>query len=83
MPTSSSHLTTCKVSSIVVPFFSHGKIALPLSTALIFDWTWKSSPTSARMARMTSSRKRARLASDPPYSSVRSLMAGLRNCVNR
>ncbi len=82
-PASTSHLHTWIDSSSVVPSFAHGKSALPSSIALILNWRWKSSPISLRIARTTSSGKRARFSSEPPYSSVRSLMAGERNCVIR
>ena len=82
-PSCSIHWHTWIDSSSVFPFFSHGNSALLLSTALIFACRWNSGPSSLRMARMTSRRKRARFRSEPPYSSVRSLIAELRNCVNR
>ena len=50
---------------------------------LIFICRWKSLPTVARIARTMSSTKRARFSSGPPYSSLRSLIAELRNCVIR
>ena len=49
-----------------VAFRSHGKKALPYSVADILTWRWKSGPTSARIARTTSSSSRARFSSDPP-----------------
>ncbi len=42
--------------------------------------TQMSCPTSARTAWRTSRRNRIRFSSDPPYSSVRTLLAGDRNC---
>ena len=66
-----------------VPSLAQGKSVLASSIALILNCRWKSAPTSLRIARTTSSGKRARFSSEPPYSSVRSLIAGLRNWVMR
>ena len=67
----------------MLPGFSSGRRALLNSVALIFICRWKSRPTRARIAWTISRTNRARFASTPPYSSVRSLIAELRNCVIR
>ena len=82
-PASSAQRQTWTDSGSLLPRFSHGITALLWSTALILTWRWKSSPTSRRIARMISSRKRARFSSEPPNSSRRSLIPELRNCVIR
>ena len=78
-----SHLQTWIESTIVVPLPHQGNSASWWSTAVILNWTWKSSPTSRRIACMISIGSRARFSSEPPYSSSRSLIAGERNCVIR
>ena len=85
MPASTSHLHTWIESSSVLPDdpMCSGVSASACSCALIFIWKWKSLPTLARTALTMSSTKRARFSSEPPYSSLRSLMAELRNCVIR
>ena len=66
---------TCPRCSARSTFGSQGRNASAFSVVLIFTWRWKSSPTSLRTARTVSSRRRARFSSEPPYSSLRSLMA--------
>ena len=82
-PASSSQRQTWTESSIVFPAPSQGRKAFACSVVETFTWTWKSCPTSARIALTVSSSSRARFSSGPPYSSSRSLMAEERNCVNR
>jgi hypothetical protein len=82
-PASSTHLQIWIESSSVLPRLSQKITALLWSTALILTWRWKSWPTSRRISRTISSRKRARFSSEPPNSSSRSLIAELRNCVIR
>ena len=85
MPASTSHLHTWIDSSSVLPDepMCSGVSASANSCALIFIWKWKSLPTFARTALHDSRTKRARFSSGPPYSSLRSLIAELRNCVIR
>ena len=84
-PASTSHLHTWTDSASVLPDGPMLKSASASSNswALIFICRWKSWPTLARMARTTSRTNRARFSSGPPYSSLRSLIAELRNWVIR
>ena len=65
-PASSSQRQTWSDSASVLPGRNHGSSSRIRSRGEILKPRKKSSPTSARIARTTSSEKRARFSSDPP-----------------
>ena len=73
---SSAIRTNASTSSMASPSVALG--SMPTRTAIA-----SRPPVAVRTASITSSQKRARLRSEPPYSSSRRLAKGDRNCAGR